>query len=73
MKQLKSFIDNTRQYPLDEIVIDATINLTQLYKIKTPDAIIAATALAYNLTLISRNINDFKNIIGLKVINPHSL
>ena len=43
------------------------------YKTKLPDAIIAATALVYNLVLISRNIPDFKNINGLKVINPHNL
>jgi predicted nucleic acid-binding protein len=50
-----------------------TVALRQVYKIKLPDAIIAATALVYNLTLISRNINDFKNITGLKFINPWEL
>jgi predicted nucleic acid-binding protein len=50
-----------------------TVSLRQAYKIKLPDAIIAATALVYNLTLISRNIDDFKNITGLKCINPWEL
>jgi predicted nucleic acid-binding protein len=40
---------------------------------KLPDAIIAATALVYDLTLISRNAADFKNIQGLKAVDPHSL
>ncbi len=71
--RLQPFIDSTEQYPLDEAVINATITLRQLYKIKTPDAIIAATALTHNLVLISRNTNDFKQIIGLTCINPHSL
>lgn len=73
LARLKSFIDNTKQYLLDEAVIDATITLRQLYKIKTPDAIIAATALTYNLVLISRNTNDFKQIIVLTCIDPHNL
>jgi predicted nucleic acid-binding protein len=50
-----------------------TVSLRQAYKIKLPDAIIAATALAYDLTLITRNINDFKNITGLKCINSWEL
>jgi predicted nucleic acid-binding protein len=34
------------------------------------DAIIAATALTYRETLATRNIDDFKWIDGLDVINP---
>jgi hypothetical protein len=42
-------------------------------KTKLPDAIIAATALELGLTLITRNIGDFKNIPNLKSINPWDL
>ena len=42
-------------------------------KIKTPDAIIAATALANGYTLITNNITDFKNIPGLKIPNPFTI
>ncbi len=58
--RLHSFIGNTKQYILNEAVIEATIKLRQQHKIKTPDAIIAATALVYKLILISRNMGDFK-------------
>jgi len=37
---------------------------------KLPDAIIAATALVYDLTLVTRNVADFKNIDRLKLVNP---
>ena len=47
-----------------------TIELRQQFRIKLPDAIIAATALVYDLTLITRNAVDFKNIAGIKLINP---
>jgi len=43
------------------------------YKIKLPDAIIAATAIVYDLILVTRNISDFKNIDGLHVVDPHML
>jgi predicted nucleic acid-binding protein len=61
------------QYQLNDIVISKTILLRQQHKIKTPDAIIAATALIHNLTLVSRNTVDFKSISGLKVINPYEV
>lgn len=39
-------------------------------KLKLPDAIIAATAVVNELILITRNTSDFKNVVGLKCINP---
>jgi len=36
-----------------------------------PDAIIAATTIENELTLITRNIVDFKNIKGIKVLDPY--
>lgn len=41
-------------------------------KLKLADAIIAATALIHNLTLITNNVKDFKDIPGLEIIDPHS-
>jgi predicted nucleic acid-binding protein len=55
-------------YVTDEIV-DATILLRRQRKIKTPDAVIAATALVQGLYVCTRNISDFKNI-GVNHINP---
>jgi hypothetical protein len=34
------------------------------------DALVAGTALAYNLTLVTRNAKDFNWITGLSVLNP---
>ncbi|GMO56102.1 MAG: type II toxin-antitoxin system VapC family toxin [Rickettsiales bacterium] len=34
------------------------------------DAMIGATALTHNLTLLTRNVKDFIGIEGLKIINP---
>ncbi len=56
--------------PLDELVILKTIEPRQNHRIKTPDAIIAATALVNDFTLISRNVDDFKKIPALKFLNP---
>jgi hypothetical protein len=53
-------------------VVDVCIELRKKCKTKLPDAIIAASAMVYDLVLITRNIPNSKNIQGLKVINPHS-
>lgn len=70
---LSEFIDNSIVYALDERIILKTIELRQTLRIKTPDAIIAATAVVNNQILISRNTKDFISIAGLKVINPYEI
>ncbi len=50
-------------------VVNASIALRRKYRIKTPDAIIAATALCYDLVLITADTNGFSNIKGLKLLN----
>jgi predicted nucleic acid-binding protein len=69
----ESFVNGSTILHLDDDIVNFTINIRKTNKIKTPDAIIAATALVYNLTLISRNLSDFKNILGLQVIDPFTL
>ena len=54
-------------------IAETSIDLRKNLKTKLPDALIAATALVYDLILITRNKSGFENIIGLKIINPHSL
>lgn len=71
---LESFVSIATIYnTIDGAIVAKTIEIRQKYKTKLPDAIIAATALVHNLTIISRNTVDFKNIEGLKVIDPYNL
>jgi predicted nucleic acid-binding protein len=70
---LSSFILDSIVFDLREEIVNTTIDLRRKHKIKLPDAIIAATALVYNLILISRNTTDFNNIKNLAVIDPHNL
>lgn len=68
---LEEFISAAIIYNLEEPIITLTIEIRKQIKIKLPDAIIAATALYNNLTLITRNKADFKNVPALKITNPH--
>lgn len=70
---LKDFLDEALVIDIGEEIADTTISIRKSMKIKVPDAIIAATAIVLELTLLTRNLNDFKGIKGLKVIDPWSL
>ena len=54
-------------------VLEASIEIRKKHRTKLPDAIIAATAIANELVLLTRNVSDFKNIDGIQIIDPHNL
>lgn len=72
-QDLIDFVGYSNIHPIDEVVVDKTIEMRSLYKIKLPDAIIAATALVNELAIITRNTKDFNKIDGLEVLNPYEL
>ena len=70
---LYNFINDGIVIELEQAIKLKTAEIRKARHIKLPDAIIAATALIYDLILLSRNVADFKNIDGLKIINPWDL
>jgi len=60
-------------YHIDNEIIDKTIELRKKYKIKLPDAIIAATAIVNDFILISHNFKDFQKIKELNFFNSNLL
>jgi predicted nucleic acid-binding protein len=72
--RLKQFVEAATIFNvIDDAIVQQTIAVRLQKKIKMPDAIIAATALAHGLTLLTRNTKDFKQLAGLSVINPFEL
>jgi len=59
--------------PVDYEVIDKAVLLRQQKKLTLGDSIIAATALLNNLTLVTRNVDDFSNIPNLNIENPFNM
>lgn len=57
------------EIPLHEPVVQQTITLRQQYRIRLPDALIAATALDRGFPLVTRNTQDFRPVNGL-IMNP---
>ena len=69
---LENLMNDAIIIDLTSYIADMTIIIRKTCTIKLPDAI-AATALVKNLTLITHNKKDFKNIKGLKIIDAHEI
>ncbi len=73
MKKAERLLDSLPIYAITDQVVEKTIEIRRSQKPKVADAIIAATAILFGLKIISRNEKDFKNLLGLDLINPFDL
>jgi len=73
LKMVEAFIKKCTVLPLTDAIANRAIFLRKQHRKKLPDTIIAATALEYELELLSRNVSDFSQLAGLTIINPHTL
>jgi len=69
-QNLEDFVSCANILALNDEIVNKTIELRRKHRKKLPDTIIAATAIIHNLTLVTRNISDFKNIENLSIWNP---
>jgi predicted nucleic acid-binding protein len=65
------FVNDSNVIELTDEIVNETIAIRKQHKIKLPDAIIAATAIAGQLILITRNVADFKKLKILGLIDPY--
>lgn len=70
---LETFIANSTVFSLPEPVVLESIRIRKNFRVKLPDAIIAATSLVFELTLITRNTTDFEKIPGLNLIHSYQI
>lgn len=70
---IKDFVSICKIINISDEIISNCVKIRRLKKIKTPDAIIAATTLTFDYTIITNNTKDFENIEGLKYLNPYTL
>jgi predicted nucleic acid-binding protein len=69
-QDLVDFVKYSNIISMSDDIVEKTIEVRRKYKIKLPDAVIAATAIISNYTLVTSNIKDFKSISDLEVLNP---
>jgi len=68
-EKCKRLVETATIYLIDDFVANKAIDIKRGKRIKLADAVIAATALLNNLKLVTRNVDDFKMIDGLEVVN----
>ena len=69
-EHLELFFKIAKMLPISQNVLDHAVKLRQIRKMTLGDALIAGTAIAYNVPLVTRNIQDFQWIENLELINP---
>jgi len=66
--QALAFISHANVYELTDEIADKVIDIRQQYRVKTPDAIIGATALIHGFDMVTNNVDDFKNL-NLEIVS----
>ena len=70
----EEFLEGSEIHYINDEIIKGAIKIRKITNIKLPDAIIAATAINKEYTLLSTNDNDFTKVLslGLKYLNPET-
>ena len=67
-QQVRDFLELFKIYDVKREILNIAINNYRKKKVKMADNIIGSTAKFYDLTLVTRNVNDFKNM-ELDILN----
>lgn len=65
--QIRGFLDSTQLVDINQEIKEISIDLKRKYKLKLPDAIIAASSYYFNLPLFTAD-SDFSKVVELDVI-----
>ena len=68
--EFEEFFAAATVLPVSDLVISKAIELRQVRKLKLGDSLIAGTALAHGLTLVTKDTQDFQWIDGLTLLDP---
>lgn len=67
--KFKNFAGQTILLNLDYLIAERAAEIRKKYRIGLADAVVAASALITDSTLITRNMKDFKKIPNLRIIS----
>lgn len=70
LQDLETFLAAGTLFSITDAIADRAVTLRQQKKMSLGDAFIAATALEFDCELVTRNIDDYKHIVDLRLVNP---
>lgn len=65
--KIREFLSKINIVPINELIKEVAIQIRRQYKVKLPDAIIAATSFFLNVPIITTD-SDFTRIEGLNIL-----
>lgn len=72
-RHFEEFFGEASILPITQPVLDKAVELRQAHRMSLGDALVAATCLVHNRTLVTRNTQDFAWIPALQVLDPFQL
>ncbi|HEV2349368.1 MAG TPA: type II toxin-antitoxin system VapC family toxin [Terriglobia bacterium] len=69
-RHFEAFFASATILPISDDVLNQAVRLRQLRKMQLGVALTDGTALAYGLTLVTRNTKDFDWVENLQLVNP---
>ncbi len=70
---IRQLLNEFEEVAVTSAVVERTIQIRKLVRIKIPDALIAASADSVQAVVITRNTNDFQRVPGLSVLHPDNV
>ena len=67
---IREFLRTLSYVSLTESILDRAAQIRRNYRVRLADALIAACALVEGCTLVTRNVEDFRRVDGLNIVNP---
>jgi len=71
-KKVRDFLELFTIYEVDREIIDIAIKIYRTKKVKMADNLIGSSAKLHDLILVTRNVDDFKNM-ELEIFNIYSV
>jgi len=71
-REVRDFLELFKIYDIEKKILDIAIETYRKKKVKIADNIIGSTAKLYDLTLVTRNVDDFRNM-ELNILDIYAL
>jgi predicted nucleic acid-binding protein len=70
---VRRLLNEFEEVAVSDAVVERTIQIRKLVRIKIPDALIAASADTAQAVVVTRNTSDFQRVPGLTVVHPDNV